>query len=397
MRRRLARACLSLLVVSGAIPCRAQEPRDGRTELPSVLAGGYFELGVGDIRYPFSPRQLEPGFEADSIDVPNLAIRVSLGHRFNERTSLQVSYLRPAKWVRYRNVNGEAVVHSVWMNVLGVALRRRVPVNDTLSIYGEGGLGIVTRHGFEVDGSVAVKNAVCPTPLVGAGGEYHLSERWGLTMGATFLPRSSCSRQPQTMFGAAGLTYRVDRPRRPAPAAPADGRVLFPEHLVQLGYTTSTFGYGFNALMSPIFWQGDAEVGAGLSLAYQRNVFHTERVFSIDWGASLAYHTSRARGDDFATVSVFPLLRFTFLRRAVADVYASYSLMGPTLISKFVIDGYETGRQFTFRDALGVGAYLGDARNLNVEVRIVHYSNGNVLPHNVGIQVPLTFSLGYAF
>ena len=49
------------------------------------------------------------------------------------------------------------------------------------------------------------------------------------------------------------------------------------------------------------------------------------------------------------------------------------------------------------RDSLGFGVYLGQGRHVNAELRIGHYSNGNLLPRNRGIQVPLTVAVGYAF
>jgi hypothetical protein len=107
--------------------------------------------------------------------------------------------------------------------------------------------------------------------------------------------------------------------------------------------------------------------------------------------------TSNVNRNDFLSLSVYPLFRFTPIRTKPADVYVSYSLAGPTFISKFVIDGRETGRNFTLQDFLGFGFYASKDRHFNAEIRIGHYSNGNILPQNPGIKVPLTFNLGYAF
>jgi Lipid A 3-O-deacylase (PagL) len=85
------------------------------------------------------------------------------------------------------------------------------------------------------------------------------------------------------------------------------------------------------------------------------------------------------------------------LRLGSADVYVNYSLAGPALISKVVIDGEDTGKHFTFQDFFGIGAYVGKARRLNVEIKIMHFSNGNLAPQNAGVAIPLTFNLGYTF
>jgi hypothetical protein len=40
---------------------------------------------------------------------------------------------------------------------------------------------------------------------------------------------------------------------------------------------------------------------------------------------------------------------------------------------------------------------MGKKRKLNAELRIAHYSNGNIFPFNEGVKVPMTFNLGWAF
>jgi hypothetical protein len=126
-------------------------------------------------------------------------------------------------------------------------------------------------------------------------------------------------------------------------------------------------------------------------------VFHTKKVFAFDLGASASYWNSNAKEEIFRTLSVYPLFRFFLARTEPADLYFSYSLAGPTYISRAVIDGRETGALFTFQDFMGVGAFLGKARRMNAEVGIKHYSNGNLFTTNASIKVPLTLTLGLAF
>ncbi len=130
---------------------------------------------------------------------------------------------------------------------------------------------------------------------------------------------------------------------------------------------------------------------------FEQNVFHSRRIFALDLGVSASMFRSRRNHDTFAAVSAYPLLRLTLLRTAPADVYVSYSLAGPTYISKFLIDDRVTGRQFTFQDMLGFGMFLRRDRRLSVGVRVKHFSNGSIIPDNVGIMVPATLSVGYAF
>jgi len=287
---------------------------------------------------------------------------------------------------------------------MGATLAARQPLTARLSAYAEGGLAVITRHGFEIDGQPVVDDTVYAAPLVGGGLEWQWDARWGVKGSLTWVPGRGDPDHPRTLFASGGLTFRVAPGAPQAPGGDGStgdtgttGDAAFPERLLQVGVTTDALGFGFNAAMTPVFWQGDAEVGTGATVHYQRNVFHTEKVFSIDWGASLTWARSRQAGDGFAAVSVYPLFRWTLLRRDAADVYFMYSLAGPTFISSHVLDGHDVGKAFTFQDLLGVGLYALDGRRLNVEARIGHYSNGNLLPRNAGVRLPLTLLVGWTF
>jgi len=147
----------------------------------------------------------------------------------------------------------------------------------------------------------------------------------------------------------------------------------------------------------PIFWGGAVKVSRGLGAHVQRNVFHTRTLFGVDVGASASWWTGGGDDEDFATLSVYPLFRLTPVRTGAADLYLFYSLAGPTWISRSVIDGRDTGGSFTFQDFMGVGAFLGKTRRLSVALKINHYSNGNLVPDNAGIKVPLTVAVGVTF
>jgi hypothetical protein len=393
---------LPVVVLGLVCLCALARPADAqpRRELPRLLQSGLVEITIGHLGVPFSQAQLEPGYEAGAVDTPGLGVRLSAGRRLGDRLSAQLVYLRPTHWARYRNLNGGPEEHSVWTNALGATVAARHPLGARASAYGEAGVAVITRHGFEVDGQPAVEDTVYAAPIVGGGLEWQWDARWGLKGGLTWAAGRDAPDHPRTLFASAGLTYRVGEvlPRADRRAgAGAPDTAWFPEHLVQVGVTTDALGFGFNAAMTPIFWQGDAEVGAGATVHYQRNVFHTERAFSLDWGASLTWARSRQAGNGFAAVSVYPLFRWTMLRRGPADLYAMYTLAGPTVISSHVLDGHDVGRAFTFQDLLGVGIYARRDRRLNIEARIGHYSNGNILPRNAGVRLPLTVLAGWTF
>jgi hypothetical protein len=201
------------------------------------------------------------------------------------------------------------------------------------------------------------------------------------------------------VFSSGGFRYTM----RPLPPdrveANRDAGFIFPRQIVQVEYSSGT-GYAVNNFVSrkvPIFWGGHAKVDFGIAPHYERNVFHTRRVFGLDVGASAGFYKTREHNDRFYTLSVYPLFRFTFLRARLADMYFAYSLAGPTYISKIVLDDLNTGRHFTFQDFMGIGWFVGRSRSLNIGVKINHYSNGNIFTQNAGVKIPLTFSVGYAF
>ncbi len=390
---RLRTGVLWLGALLSAVAASAQ---DDRANYPAWLTHAFVEFDVGDIRYPFSARQLEDGYSVESVDTPRLAARLTLGRQVNDRTSVELTYLRPARWVVYRGLNGPGASRSLWMNVIGASMRQRVRLSRA-TIFGEAGLAMVTRHGIEIDGSTVVSDVVYPTPLLGAGVEYRLADAWGVHVTANFLPGRSSVRQPYTSLVSGGVVYRVVPPAQAAAREPNGAAAVFHEHLIQGGLTSAAFGTSLNRLMSPLFWEGEVKVGTGFSIDYQQNLFHTAKLFSLDWGASVEYRSSLKRSQDFMTLSVYPVLRLTPIRTSEADFYFHYSLAGPAFISRPVIDGIETGGRFTMRDSAGFGVYLGARKHLNAEVKISHLSNGNLLPRNSGVQVPVTLTLGWAF
>ena len=399
MTTKILKACfLTLLLSSFVLRMVAQ---DKRAQYPGFLTNSYFSVNVGYIQYPFTNAQLEHGFEAGSVYIPHVAADVVLfGHQFNKYLSAQVSYMRPVKYLEYRNVNGDQTSHHVWMHYGGLTLKAQVPVIKKFYVYGEAGLGVVSRHGFSVNNAVAVKSADYGTVALGAGLHYHLNNKWDLVAGTTFSPANSKINQPHMFLYSGGFRYTMRPLSEEQVRESCTSGYVFPVNMIQVGYSTNSFGYDVNKAVSkqvPIFWGGEVEVAKGIAVRYQRNVFHTRKVFSLYFGASASYWKSNKTNTDFYTFSVFPVFRFTLIHTKPVDYYFNYSVAGPSYISKIDIDGHQTGRHFTFQDFMGMGFYTGKKRNFNLEVNINHYSNGNMFTENAGVKIPLTFNLGYTF
>ncbi|HYN08987.1 MAG TPA: acyloxyacyl hydrolase [Vicinamibacterales bacterium] len=383
-------------------PPQTTSIHDPRAQYPKYLANSYFGINVGFLHYPFSSEQMEPGNDADSVRVGHVAGQVVLiGHHFNEYFSAQAGYTRPVRYVTYVNVNNTGSSRTVWMAFAEFMVRARVPVNERVAIYGNAGLAMTSRRGFRIGSTTVVKDAQYASMVVGAGLEYRLNPSWDVLAGVTRVPTSLEDNQPRTLFLSGGIRYNL----RPLPVERVErnsrGGFGFPENVLQIGFTTSAFGYGINQFFAsrfPIFWGGRVEVARGWSLHYQRNIFHTEKLFSFDVGASAAQWKSRKNGEKFLTLSVYPLLRLTFWRTPLADWFLSYSVAGPSRMTRKVVDDQDTGtNRFTFQDFMGMGVFAGKDRNVMIGIKIVHYSNGNLFPRNAGVAVPLTFTLGYTF
>jgi hypothetical protein len=399
---RVSGVVLAVLVLSAtaALAQESQPREDTRTQYPALLRNSYFSINVGAIDYGFSQAQLEPGYTATSINIPHVVARVALfGHEFNRFVSVQGTLMRPVSFVSYSGVNGDVSAHKVWMNYGGVTAKARLPLTGRVSAYGEGGLGITSRHGFDLAQRPGVRDAHYASPVVGGGVEYNVSRGWDFTGGLIYYPGKDSVQQPHAIVATGGFRFTM----RPLPPEKVEenrsGGYLFPVNMVQLEYSTG-YGYGVNSFVSrkiPVFWGGSVRIDRGVALHYDRNVFHTRKIFALDFGASASSWRSQTNRQIFSTLSVYPLFRFFFLRTGPADVYAVYSLAGPTYISQSLIDGSNTGNHFTFQDFMGLGALVGRSRNVSLGVKINHYSNGNIFTENAGLTIPITFNIGYAF
>ncbi len=386
-----------------------------RIQYPAALSNSYFEINYGYIDYPFSSESLEPGYTVEEVHIPRAAPRIVLyGHEFNKYFAAQISYTRPIFWVRYRIIGGtnnynDSSNHPVFMNIGGLTLKGTLPLGNYFSIYGEGGLAVVTRTGFhEIDDPAlpdVVKDANYASFLFGTGFNYHINKNWTLKLSAIYSPSHKKSKQPHTSHIAAGFAFTMrdipeEKLAKKREKVKEHNRV-FPLQMIQVGYANNSFGYRVNDFFSegtvPVFWGGLAHVENGITVQYQRNVFHGKKIFSLDWGATVGAWRSVEEKQEFYSIAVFPLFRFNLLHTKPFDFYFNYSLAGPALISGKKIDGNETGPAFTFQDYMGAGFFIGKQRTINTEVRIAHYSNGNLFPNNEGVKIPLTFNLGYTF
>ena len=396
---------ISLLFVCFFLCLNVSSAQDKRFQLPLSLQKSYFEVNVGSIDYNFNKSQFEslPEYEFQSVEVPHTAVRLVLfGYQFNPYFSAQISYMRPVYWVNYTYTNSNSIQStSVWMNVAGLTLKAQLPVAKKINVFGEFGLGIITRlGGINLrNRDVIVKKANYSSYLLGGGLKYNLNSKIDLLLSSVYSPEKKEANQPAISFVSAGFSYNLHQlPEEKIHEAKKIG-YKHPKHLFQMGYSSLIFRYGINNTFSkiPIFWGGESEVNHGISFDYRQNVFHTSKYFSLDWGVGASFFKSNINKESFYTISAYPVFRFDFLHTKPFDAYMYYSIAGPSFISKTVIDDEDIGKKFTFQDNMGFGFFLGENRNYNLEFKIGHYSNGNIFEQNPGVKIPFSLNVGYAF
>lgn len=147
----------------------------------------------------------------------------------------------------------------------------------------------------------------------------------------------------------------------------------------------------------PIFWKGAGKVKRGFLFSFQYNFFHTSRWFSLDVGTSAGHWVSAKLSQDINTVSIYLALKVWLIRSDYFDFYFTYSAAGPTYISRSEYDNHDMYSRFTFQDFIGFGAFIGKDQALNVSFRLVHYSNGFLVPKDPGMDVPFLLTIGWAW
>lgn len=372
---------------------------DQRTQLPAALNNSYIGLGAAYTDFPFSNRNLINGIQATSFTNPTFGLTLFLGHYFNPYVAGEISLMRPIKWSYAKGIVKPSDKHSIWISVFGFSLRPTLPITDRFNLYGITGLGLISRHGFSINQTVGIPSEVVPTLLTGGGFSYALTQYWHLNVGLEYTLARPEKQQPNTWYTFGGFYYLFHKLHLPKYYTT---NYIFQKNCVQIGgFSTDVFNPNVNKYFSvrylPVFWTGDLKTNNGGWVMYERNVFHTHKRFSLNVGASIATYNSLVNKSSFQAFSVFPQIRVWIVRAPTADFYFTYSVAGPTYLTQDYIDNIYLGGQFTFQDLLGFGFFLGKEKHLNVDFSIGHYSNGNSLPNNPGVQVPLVVSLGYAF
>ena len=371
---------------------------DSRKKIPDIFQNSYFGLDLGYADFNFTNSDLPPEYQAESIQNERFGGSLYIGHYFNPYLALQMSFMFPFAKLDFKGFSSDETKHSAWINLFGLTLKPTLPLSDHFSIYGKLGVGLISRRGFSIGGIDVVSDDTIATLVTGGGLSYKISKHVFFDINATYTPPNHSKNQPPIFYTGIGAHYLIFSDKdSSAPYKTNRSDYLFPHNTIHFGgFTRKAFSWEVPDEF-PIFWTGDVKIESGITLTYQRNFFHTERFFSLDWGVNLSRWVSKKNAEVFYGMSLFPAVKFWPIRSNKIDFYLTLGIAGPTYLSKKIIDDCDTGEHFTFYDFLGLGAFIGKNKRLNVNVQVAHYSNGNIFTENAGIRIPMIISIGYAF
>lgn len=387
-----------------------QQEKKQKTKFTNFLANSYYSVNFGGIFYPFSNDNLIEGYKTETFSKNWFSGRFMLGHKITDNLSAQFGTMRPAAWFKYDNVNNIGYDRSVWINAWFLSLKKDFYLSNKTSFYTEAGIANLTRFGFSINDEIIYNNAHYASLIYGFGLQYRLTNKWRLSANGTFLPKSDKQNQPPISQFSLGFEYHLQQVDDSTADQYANNNYFFPKNILQFSYGTGAIGFGVNEFFGmsmkvgnfdsfgiPVFWVGEIKANHALSISYQRLIYRSEKIFSLDWGVSATYFQSTRGKTDVFAFSIFPVLRFYLLRKKDYDFYTNYSIIGPAYISKSDIDNTKTGPKATYQDTMGFGVFFGKNRKYNFELRIMHYSNGNIFTRNDGVAIPLQFTFGKTF
>ena len=387
-----------------------QEAIKSKAQPSNFLSRSYYSINFGGIFYPFSNENLIDGYKTASFSKNYFSGRLLLGYKILPDLAVQFGTMRPASWFKYNNVNNIGYERSVWINAWSLSLKKNIYLNKKISVFAEAGIANVTRVGFSINDDIIYSDAHFASLLYGFGFNYKLNEKWRLNLNGTFLPKSTKENQPSISQVTFGFEYHINKLSKAQVEKHENNGHFFPKNMLQVSYGTSKIGFGVNRFFGmslkvgdfesfgiPVFWVGEVKAAHSFSITYQRLVFRTEKIFSLDWGVSITAFQTEETKENVLAFSIFPTMRFYLMRRKGFDMYTNYSLIGPTYLTKGNIDKLYTGPKITYQDTMGLGFFFGKKRSYNAEFRIMHYSNGNIFTNNSGVAVPIQFTFGKTF
>ncbi len=366
--------------------------------VPNFFHNIYYGLDIGYGSFDYNNHNLTPPYTANYFDqTQGGAFNVFMGKKFNSYFSLQLAYERSIQWPRAVGIevgNGRTLNETLWPNMVDLSLKPSLPLSSHLSLYGLLSGVYFSTSGDENDNLIIKNNGV--TGGLGAGLDYALRVNWHLIAETNYVLANGYI--PPNFFAGLGFYYVPFTKTEFSAQKPA----YFPKNMLSISgmdtnflNTTSIHSAISNAYL---FFGGDVYLQKGLEATFEHDIYHTSQHFSLYTGLNVGEFVSQINQQSFTTLSLMLFdFKFWLLHTHYLDFYLNGSIANPTYISQSKIDNMNTGGNFTFYDSLGVGFLLGSKKSVNLGLQIAHFSNGNLLPNNPGIDIPAMLTLGYTF
>ena len=376
-----------------------------RYQYSDFLSKTYYNFNIGLIKYPFDNSYLSNGFTSEKITKPSLSISALLGYKITNKYHIQLGTVSAIEKINFHNINNDGNDNTVRINLWFLLLKRSIKLNDNISVYLNAGIASVNRTVSPELKEEIYKNSNYASLILGTGYEYKISDKWDMVFNVLYFPENIIEKNPYTLQVSAGVNYNIKKMDDEKIKERYKERYHFPENLLQVGYTNYVKNMTIHNFFAnkdgngviPVFWRGSARSTQALYLSYQRNVFHTQKRFSMDWGVNWTSMKSSENKTQIHAISFSPIFRFWLFRSSSLDFYTTYSIMGPTYISETSIDNIEIGEHFIYHDFINIGFLAGKSKNINIEFKITHYSNGEIFNQNSGLDIPILFNVGWAW
>ena len=393
MKTVLLKLVVTLFLLSGTLAAIAGG--ESVKEPNQYISGFYLQVGIGhnDPAY-----QIDDFYHvvASSIQSPTFSEQATLGYDITQRIATQINiiYTTPnsvlLNGVRKRNFYNNLVSWTVLYSI---------PLSDRLALSAIGGLGYVARSRVSTAGKSVLPGGNTVVPVYGAKLQYRVLHRLTLFLNWLGAPKRSDVRLPSTNYFGGGIGLRFGHICHSASHdtfKSYQGDNMPPKHTMMFGFYDRNFwSPDIKRPPPPIMWTAATKAAHGATAEYLYNIFNTKHVLSLYAGLAASWWERQSKS--LFVASGFLEFRFWLWRHGWAKPFVTWSIAGPSLMSNYRFGNTNLGGHFIWRDTLGVGVTLGQEQQLDITVRVQHYSNGDFLAKNPGMDVPIVITVGYAF
>jgi len=351
----------------------------GRNCFPNFLKGVTLGLDLGFMKIDYAPSDFNPLIPITNVETTTAAFKPIITFPVWNQFDASLSLIKgTALKCDVVNVSRHDCVRNV---ALDFGLRYKIPLHSRFIPYLGSGVGMIIRRKFIINGFNTIDEGNFFVVPIFAGLEYSLTKHWLLDVNFTYLTPNKSHHIPSTYFTGLGVSYVLlpSSTIKKHHEINTENNAYFPLNTVGLGgLNSSVFKFipTRHVTFPPIYWRGTLSTRSGFILWYERNIYHSHKYFSFNWGADVA-NWSTTLSDNFYTVSLYLNIKVWFLRTESTDLYVTWTNAGVSYISKRILDGRDIGGQFTFQDFLGIGGLFGKSKAFGIELKFIHYSNGS--------------------